>query len=114
MWKHSNFDTYEHQWPRKWENDNMDSKMIVNRLIEISNSELEKFPTAKIILSEILQRNDEFNMKGTEANSILAGASVSAKFHLVKHSNLARQIILFLQKALEQISRCHSNEKEHF
>ena len=73
------------------ENDNMDSKMIDNRLIEISNSALERFPTAKIILSEILPRNDEFNMKGIEVNMILAGASVSAKFHLIKHSNLAKQ-----------------------
>ena len=65
------------------ENDNMDSKMIANRLTDISNSALEKFPTAKIILSEILPRNDEFNMKGTEVNSILVRASVSAKFHLL-------------------------------
>ena len=84
------------------ENDNMDSKMIANRLIEISNSALEKFPTAKIILSEILPRNDEFNMKGTEVNSILAGASVSAKFHLVKHSNLAKQSFFFDRKHLNK------------
>ena len=88
------------------ENDNMDSKMIANRLIEISNNALEKFPTAKIILSEILPRNDdEFNMKGTEVNSILAGASVSAKFHLVKHSNLAKQSFFFDRKHLNKF-RC--------
>ena len=84
------------------ENDNMDTRMIANRLIEISNNALEKFPTAKIILSEILPRNDEFNMKGTEVNSILAGASVSAKFHLVKHSNLAKQSFFFDRKHLNK------------
>ena len=76
--------------------------MIAKSLIEISNSALEKFPTAKIILSEILPRNDEFNMKGTKVNSILAGASVSAKFHLVKHSNLAKQSFFFDRKHLNK------------
>ena len=91
-----------HTGTNNLENDNMDSKMIANRPIEISNSALQKFPTAKIILSEILPRNDEFNMKGTEVNSILAGASVSAKFHLVKHSNLAKQSFFFDRKHLNK------------
>ena len=80
------------------ENDNMESKIIANRLIKISNSTLGKFPTTKMILSEILPCNDEFNMKGTEFYSILAGVSVSSKFHLVKHSNLAKESLFFDRK----------------
>ena len=91
-----------HMGTNDLENDNMDSKMIANRLVEISNSALEKFSTAKIILSEILPHNNEFSIKGTELNSILAGASVSAKFHLVKHSNLAKQSFFFDRKHLNK------------
>ena len=86
------------------EDNSLSSRHIVNALIEISETALNKFQKSKIFLSEITPRRDEFHLKGMEVNSMVKGAIESNNFQLVCHSNLSKESLFFDKKHLNKFS----------
>ena len=64
-----------HTGTNNLEDSSLDSQTIASNLLQVTNNATRKFPSAKVFLSEIVPRRDEFNLKRIEVNLILANAA---------------------------------------